>query len=71
MTDLFGKNPLNYALDSKDQPAHNAVVTGILGLEPVTRRAVMEQIPLDQLIEKMALDVVPLLKLAGTSVPTA
>jgi hypothetical protein len=42
MTDLFGNNPLSYALASKDQPALNAVISGIYGLETETRIEVMK-----------------------------
>lgn len=50
MNDLFGKNPLIYALESKDQPTLNAVITGIYNMEPISREAVMKQIPLDLLV---------------------
>jgi len=41
MTDLFGKNPLTYAIAAKDQPTLNAMITGIYNLEPSAREEVM------------------------------
>jgi hypothetical protein len=41
LKDAFGKTPLDYALESKDKSALNAVVTGILNLDQGDRIKVL------------------------------
>jgi hypothetical protein len=46
-----------------------AVITGIYKLPEDERTKVMQQIPLDVLLSEWSIDLLPLIKEAGTSVP--
>lgn len=67
--DSFGKTPLEYAIQSKDLSAVNAIYAGLNTLSADERNAILQKIPITSLIKELTPDLDKVIIEGGTSVP--